>query len=385
MKARRLSSVTKPLKVAGLFAGIGGIELGLARSGHRTSMLCELDPAAAAVLKQRFPRVSKVLDVRDVDRLPEGTTLLTAGFPCQDLSSSGNKVGIGGSRSSLVDHVFRILERNQVDWVLIENVKFMLHLHGGKAMARIASQFEAMGYSWAYRVLNTRAFGVPQRRHRVFFLASRVGDPRDVLLSEDNPLEENQPVLGAPLGFYWTEGTYATGLAANSIPPLKGGSTIGIPSAPAILRVDGFVGTPSLHDAERLQGFPAGWTEGAENVVRSTFRWKLIGNAVSVPVAEWIGRKLIQPAPYDWSRDEAMGVKWPDAAWSIGGRRYRSDVSDSPLGIRGAGLDGFIAEPMKPLSRKAVEGFLSRARAGNLRYPEGFLSALQSYRDRVSA
>ena len=385
MKARRLSSVTKPLKVAGLFAGIGGIELGLAQSGHRTSMLCELDPAAAAVLKHRFPRVSKVLDVRDVDRLPDGTTLLTAGFPCQDLSSSGNKVGIGGSRSSLVDHVFRILERNQVDWVLIENVKFMLHLHGGKAMARIASRFEAMGYNWAYRVLNTKAFGVPQRRHRVFFLASRVGDPRNVLLSEDNPLEENQPTVGAPLGFYWTEGTYATGLASNSIPPLKGGSTIGIPSAPAILRVDGFVGTPSLHDAERLQGFPAGWTEGAEDVVRSTFRWKLIGNAVSVPVAEWIGRKLIQPAPYDWSRDESIGIKWPDAAWSIGGRRHRSEVSDSPLGIAGPGLDGFIAEPMKPLSRKAVEGFLSRARAGNLRYPEGFLSSLQSYRDRVSA
>src|SRR3546814_6261198 len=68
----------------------------------------------------------------------------------------------------------------------------MLHLQGGRAMKRIATKFEQLGYRWAYRVLNTETFGLPQRRHRVYFLASRAGDPRDVLLSNDEPFRSEE-------------------------------------------------------------------------------------------------------------------------------------------------------------------------------------------------
>src|SRR6185503_11464572 len=85
--------------VAGLFAGIGGIELGLGRSSHKASLLCEIDDSAHAILKGRFSGVRMHRDVRQPFDLPSKTSLLTAGFPCQDLSQAGQTKGIKGARS----------------------------------------------------------------------------------------------------------------------------------------------------------------------------------------------------------------------------------------------------------------------------------------------
>ena len=109
-----------PLCIAGLFAGVGGIELGLKKAGHKTQLLCEIDPLASAVLRDKFRRVKLVDDVQKLERLPKQTTLLTAGFPCQDLSQAGTTRGIRGARSGLVGEVFRLLQRQEVPWLLIE-------------------------------------------------------------------------------------------------------------------------------------------------------------------------------------------------------------------------------------------------------------------------
>ncbi len=219
----------------GLFAGVGGIERGLHRSGHKTRLLCELDEAAASVLRSRFPGIPITPDVRDVVRLPNGTDLLVAGFPCQDLSQAGRTEGITGARSSLVGEIFRILERQPVPFVLLENVPFMLQLGGGRALDVIISSLEDLGYRWAYRVVDSRAFGLPQRRERVYLLACLEEDPRDVLLVDDVGEPEQVPREPVACGFYWTEGIRGLGWAVNAVPTLKGGSTIGIPSPPAIL------------------------------------------------------------------------------------------------------------------------------------------------------
>src|SRR4051794_13715391 len=87
-----------PLRVAGLFAGIGGIELGLHRAGHSTTLLCEIDEAADAVLVEWFPGVPLVRDVRKLKALPD-VDLVAAGFPCQDLSQAGRTAGIRGNNS----------------------------------------------------------------------------------------------------------------------------------------------------------------------------------------------------------------------------------------------------------------------------------------------
>src|SRR5262245_9745417 len=104
-----------PLKTVGLFAGIGGIEVGLERAGHQTLLLCENDPSAQKVLQTRFPGIQIESDVRELKSLPLGTTLLAGGFPCQDLSQAGTTAGIDGTRSGLVGEVFRLLEANPVE------------------------------------------------------------------------------------------------------------------------------------------------------------------------------------------------------------------------------------------------------------------------------
>src|SRR5947207_2875632 len=92
----------EPLRVTGLFAGIGGFELGLAAAEHETNLACEIDPAAAAVLDARFPAIPRAGDVRELRELPHGTDMIVAGFPCQDLSQAGRTEGISGERSGLI-------------------------------------------------------------------------------------------------------------------------------------------------------------------------------------------------------------------------------------------------------------------------------------------
>ena len=173
------------MKVAGLFAGIGGIELALERSGFETELLCEIAPPARAVLDRRFPATAKHDDIRTLASLPSGVDVLTAGFPCQDLSQAGRTRGLAGKSSGLVSEIFRLLDRRATKIVLLENVSFMLQLDGGRAIDTLVRAFEERGYRWAYRVVNSLAF-LPQRRERVYFVASRGDiDPGRVLFCDD--------------------------------------------------------------------------------------------------------------------------------------------------------------------------------------------------------
>ena len=159
------------MKVAGLFAGIGGIELGFERTGDfTTELLCESWTPARLVLAERFDRDLKSIfpDVAKLRSLPV-VDVVTAGFPCTDLSQAGATAGIQGSASGLVAHVFRLLraaqrKRQPPAWLVIENVPNMLSLDQGHAMRYLVSELEQLGYRWAYRVVDSRFTGVPQRR-----------------------------------------------------------------------------------------------------------------------------------------------------------------------------------------------------------------------------
>ncbi len=218
------------MKIAGLFSGVGGFELGLHDSGHETLLLSENWEPASAVLARRFSEVPNVGDIARLKSLPAAADLIVAGFPCQDLSQAGRTAGIGGRKSGLVEHVFRLIDRSSPRWVLLENVSFMLQLDRGSAMERLVSAFEERGYCWAYRVVNSLAF-LPQRRERVFFLASTEGNPADVILVDEAlpPAPETDLKTHAH-GFYWTEGIRGLGWGQDCVPTLKNGSTVGIPS-----------------------------------------------------------------------------------------------------------------------------------------------------------
>jgi DNA (cytosine-5)-methyltransferase 1 len=374
------------VNVVGLFAGIGGLELGLSRSGGRTLLLCEWDAPAQAVLRARFPEVPVVGDVRELAELPRDTELVTAGFPCQDLSQAGQTKGIGGERSGLVAEVFRLLERTAVPNVLLENVPFMLQLAGGSAMRLVTDELGRLGYRWAYRVLDSRAFGLPQRRQRVFIFASRAIDPLAVLFPGDAgdrcPVERTDQACG----FYWTEGERGLGWAVDAVPTLKGGSTVGIPSPPAIWFPDGRIETPDIRDMERLQGFAADWTKPTEGVARATLRFKQVGNAVSVPVAEWVGRQIAAPqgcrCPVG-PRVRRDAGRWPYAAALVDGEIREMTASPFPVAVERPPLASFLEHPTKPLSLKATAGFLGRLAKGNLRLAPGFREAIEAHLRRI--
>lgn len=374
-------------RVAGLFAGVGGLERGLHRAGHQTAVLCENDAAAMAVLSARFPKVPLKADVRDLTVLPKGTSLIVGGFPCQDLSQAGKTKGIAGARSGLVGEVFRLVEKYKTPWVLLENVPFMLQLGRGEAMNVITTMFEELGYRWAYRVVDARAFGLPQRRRRVYFLASRVGDPRTVLFADEAGGREDPVLNGHPVacGFYWTEGVRGLGWAVDAVPTLKGGSTIGIPSSPAVVLADGRVVTPDLRDAERLQGFPANWTKPAETVAKRGARWKLVGNAVSVPAAEWIGKRMAKPGlPLEFNTAPLHDHRhWPTAAWNVGDGRVRVEASEWPTRRRYQSLEKFFKYEPAPLSLKATAGFLHRTKKAKLKFPPGFIKTIEAHLARM--
>ena len=370
------------MNVAGLFAGIGGLEVGLSAAGHRASVLCEIHAPARAVLAARFPGIPVETDVRDMRSLPSDVDLLVAGFPCQDLSQAGLTAGIGGARSGLVGEIFRLLDDRPTPWVVLENVSFMLHLDGGRGMATLVEAFEERGYRWAYRVVNTLAF-LPQRRERVLFVATTTDvDPADVVLVDDAaPPAAKTSLDSAAHGFYWTEGVRGLGWAPDAIPTLKNGSTIGIPSPPAIMLPGGQVITPDIRDAERLQGFPVDWTAPAAEVARASSRWSLVGNAVSTPVAAWLGGNLRAPGRYERDRDRTLtsGARWPRAARWDGDRRHASEIGAFPVWRDRPALATFLNYPGKPLSARATLGFLSRTERGTLRFVPGFQDRLRAH------
>lgn len=365
------------MRIISLFSGAGGFEAGFGET-HETLLLNDVAISAQDVLKHRFPHVQLIKDVRDIEPGDVSSAdALIAGFPCQDISIVGGQRGLAGTRSALVEHVFRLAAATRPSHIILENVQSIRFVHGGRVLFYLMHAAEQLRYSWAYRTLDSRAFGLPQRRRRFYFIASRDSDPGDVLLSDAGiPLPANSLDQSLPIGFYWTEGRSGHGLTADAIPPLKTGSSIGIPSPPAVLFPDGGVKVPTIETAERFQGFPEGWTEAAP----PRLRWGLVGNAVSVPVVRWISDRINSPAPWDRKLSSPMPDRpiWPLAAWGDGrGLRLAVNVQEAPSSLD-VGRISHGNYSWTDLSDRALSGFVNRARESRLLYPGGFLECLEA-------
>lgn len=369
------------MRSVGLFAGIGGFEVGLQRAGIDTELFCEYWEPASHVLKRRFD-ADVVGDICELGSIPK-VDVVTAGFPCTDLSQVGRTAGIDGSESGLVREAFRLIENTPPTWVVLENVPNMLSLGGGAAMSYIAEWFEDRGWNWAYRTVNSQHFGLRQRRRRVFLVASRTEDPRAVLFADEAGPPPTRSSHSA-YGFSWTEGNRGVGWGEGVTPTLKGGSKLGIASPPAVWRVGLDAGQaiarPSIRSGERLQGFHAGWTDlGAKDGVR----WKMVGNAVSVPVATWIGKGLVAPRDVVDVERRALeaGERWTPAAASMGGVREAWALSERPLAAPARLTLASIMDKYGgvPLSYGASNGFYTRLQASTLRVRDDFRTALAEH------
>ena len=376
------------LRVCSLFSGIGGFEIGLQRAGFETVMVCDNDDAARAVLKRRFPQTRYQKDVTSLNALPK-CDVLVAGWPCQDLSQAGGMLGMSGSRSGLVQEVFRIVANTtrKPRFIVLENVAFSLHLHSGKAIKYVTNQLQALGYYWAYRILDTREFGLPQRRRRIFIVAALDENPLSILF--DGIGHSTTYVKPTKVGFYWTEGNRGLGWTPEAIPPLKGGSGLSIPSPPAIWdRKLHTFSCPGITDAERLQGFSQNWTAPVSDAgLPNRARWRLIGNAVSVPIARWIGTRIkaFEAGKFDASElAETRHTRRPNIAWGGPGRPARQTYleCEGPAKSKQAPISEFSFKTATPLSLRAASGFLERLVQSPLQTERAFRIDLARYCSR---
>lgn len=373
------------LRVGSAFSGIAGLDSGLEQAGHTVVEMCESWPPARRVLAEHYLDVTVHDDIQTyTPTVPHD--LLAAGFPCTDLSHAGSRVGIFGKASGLVRHVFRIAGHTRPQWVLLENVPNLLSLHAGAGMDHVTSQLEELGYRWAYRTVDSRFTGVPQRRPRVIILASRDHDPAPLLLAEDAGAPDEITDRNRPHGFYWTEGRNGLGLVGGAIPTLKGGSTLGLPSAPAIwfpARDRGHrLVLPGIEDGEALQGFPRGWTAAAVAEGEPDLRWKLVGNAVTVGVGRWVGDRLADAAAGDADVETGNPIRrdqrWPKAGRGDRDGAWAAPVSSWPRREPGGDLASAVREP-SALSHRATTGFLSRVEESGRAIPDTFRRDLEEH------
>jgi DNA (cytosine-5)-methyltransferase 1 len=247
-------------------------------------------------------------------------------------------------------------------------------------MHYLIGELEELGYAWAYRTVDSRFTGVPQRRRRVILLASVDQNPGDVLFVDDSGEPPTNRYRDDAFGFYWTEGLRGLGWAVDAVPTLKGGSTLGIPSPPAVWVPGAPVGRqlvwPNIRDAENLQGFESDWTLAASDGRRDGDRWKLVGNAVTVGVSKWVASRLREPGTDRAPREEIVRG-WPTAAAGAKGERRAVRVSEYPTHepYRHI-LDVLDTNHLRPMSLRATRGFFNRLNRGNLGKFPGFREAV---------
>lgn len=333
-----------------MFAGIGGFELGLTRAGWNCVWANEWNKYACQIYRKHFGEKELCEgDIRDISssKIPD-FDLLVGGFPCQSFSLAGKRKGTEESRGTLFAQIVRVASAKRPKLLLLENVKGLLSSDNGRDFAKILRALGNLGYVLEWQVLNSKFFGVPQNRERVFIVGHHRGAgtrqvfPVGTVSGEfaascreaqgegqrvrvANPLgcggsfKERNLIANTISQRYYKDGSenlvaiLADNLGGNIKQRVKdaasnpawilGGSKTLVAQA---LQTDGWLrsGNSFANDkpqsarnvrrltpveCERLQGFPDGWTEG----ISDTQRYKCLGNAVTVNVIEYLGHLLL--------------------------------------------------------------------------------------------
>lgn len=218
-----------PVNHLDLFSGIGGFSLGLEAAGMTTMAFAESNEFARRVLHKHWPQVPIFEDVRNINResIQEVTgydriDIITGGFPCQDISVAGRGAGITGERSGLWSEYKRIIGELEPDWVIIENVRMLLH----RGMETVMADLDDLRYNAEWYIIPASRVGAPHRRDRIWI----VGYPRS-LGDSNNPRLQGlgERLRGARQRAPWQEGKAFRGkdqtvrLCAPGIPLMADG------------------------------------------------------------------------------------------------------------------------------------------------------------------
>lgn len=339
-----------------LFAGIGGIRLGFDQAFDNdihTVFVSEWDKKAVETYKANFGEDIDVAgDITKVDErdIPAHDILL-AGFPCQAFSLAGHKRGFDDARGTLFFDVARIIKHHKPKVVFCENVKNLVNHDRGRTFNVIREILEDLGYKVFYKVLNSKDFGVPQNRERIYVVAFR----NDITVADftfpekvddtkviNDIIEENEV---SPK--YYLSSSYLTSLEKHKARHASKGNGFGYEIRPlntvAGAVVCGGMGrernlivdkrltnfTPVTHikgeinkhfvrkmtprEWARLQGFPNDF----KLVVADTHLYKQFGNSVTVPVIRAIAEEIkkyikhnVRPKPVNKSKCEQISFSW---------------------------------------------------------------------------
>lgn len=157
------------LRVLDLFSGIGGFSLGLERTGgFRTIAFCEIDPYCRRVLAKHWPGVPVYRDVRRLTGKRVGPVqVICGGFPCQDISAAGSRVGIDGERSGLWGEYARLIGELRPSYAIVENVSALL----GRGLSTVLGDLAEIGYDAEWHCIPASAVGAPHIRDRIWIVA----------------------------------------------------------------------------------------------------------------------------------------------------------------------------------------------------------------------
>lgn len=249
------------LTVGSLFAGIGGFDLGLERTGgFQVKWQVEIDPYCLKVLEKHWPHVRRYTDIKTVDWSGvEPVDLVCGGFPCQPVSVAGKRKGTSDVRWLWPEFVrcFSILRPR---YVLIENVPGLLTANDGLAFAEVLRDVAAGGYDAEWDCIPASAVGAPHLRDRLWFVAYSRGKSEHctVFPKDSTELGRQQTFRGT----HWEQFTLVAGVPAG----LGQWRSMG---QPGLVRIDN--GIPDVLD-----------------------RLHATGNAVVPQVVEWIGRQILK-------------------------------------------------------------------------------------------
>ena len=177
-----MKEIKNHMKFLDLFAGIGGFRLGMESAGHECIGFCEIDKFARASYKAIHDTKGEI-ELHDITAVSDESIrrigrvdIICGGFPCQAFSIAGNRRGFEDTRGSLFFEIARFASILRPKYLLLENVKGLLNHDGGATFETILGALDELGYNVEWQILNSKDFGVPQNRERVFVIGHLRGE-----------------------------------------------------------------------------------------------------------------------------------------------------------------------------------------------------------------
>lgn len=287
------------MKFLDLFAGIGGFRLGMELAGHECIGFCEIDKFARASYKA-IHNTKGEIELHDITSVSDesirgigSVDIICGGFPCQAFSIAGNRRGFEDTRGTLFFEIARFASILRPKYLFLENVKGLLNHENGVTFEIIISTLDELGYNVEWQVLDSKDFGVPQNRERVFIIGHLRGTSgRQVFPIFETRSDKSIIQLG---NIKKTESfggnpqcgrVYSPAGLAPCLNTMQGGQR-----EPKIF-IDGKARKLTPRECWRLQGFPDWAFDKAQEVNSNSQLYKQAGNSVTVNVIAAIAKKL---------------------------------------------------------------------------------------------